>query len=174
MDNPTIEDSCKNIRDFEFKKSLKPKIWENLIGHETSRYHTVHPREIRRFLNSIGECSDLHNTEKYSQRMQRISVLFYQTLIFDDVDLRTLPPDGSPIELVIPNTGSRSVGGSSNFSIIRTVIPGETLRIRSKLKDVYSKMGASGELYFILVETKIEDQCEALVASELATYIRRD
>lgn len=161
-------------QDFSTCPSPQPHSWQSLIGREKSRQHTILPRDIRRFLAAIGERSDCFETEIGSKRTHPVSSLFYQTLIFEDVDLYDLPPDGSPIELVIPDTGSRAVGGSSEFLINRPVNPGETLTIRTRIQNIYSKMGASGLLYFIVVETKFVDASQCLVAQELATYIRRD
>lgn len=174
MKNSAKATSDKNNSEFDPASLPQDFKWKKLIGREKTRQHTVHPREIRRFLNAIGESTDDNDLLSGSPQLQKISVLFYQTLIFDDADLRNLPADGSPVELDIPNTGSRSVGGGSDFLINRAVIPGETLTVRSKVQDIYSKMGASGLLYFIMIETKIEDQSQNLVARELATYIRRD
>ena len=152
----------------------QPKSWRAFIGREKSRQHTILPRDLRRFLTAIGERPDRLETAADRHRMHAVSALFYQTLTFEDVDLSDLPPDGSPFELAIPDTGSRAVGGSSEFSIIRSVIPEETLTIHTQIQNIYAKKGASSLLYFIAVETKFIDASQLLVAQELATYIRRE
>jgi hypothetical protein len=84
-----------------------------------------------------------------------------------------LPNDGSPIEIDVPIPAQRTVGGASSYEIFRRVKVADRITVKSKLRDVFTKQGKSGKLYFIIVETEFYDQGEKLVARETATYIKR-
>jgi hypothetical protein len=45
--------------------------------------------------------------------------------------------------------------------------------VKSTLRDVYTKEGKSGTLYFVVVETEFSNQEDEPVAKETATYIKR-
>ena len=87
--------------------------------------------------------------------------------------LDQLPNDGSPIEIDIPIPAQRTVGGASSYEIFQRVKVGDQITVKSTLRDVFTKEGKSGRLYFIVVETEFSNQRKESVAKETATYIKR-
>jgi acyl dehydratase len=148
-----------------------------LIGVTRVRHCEVTSRDIRRFAQAIGATDPVHFDEEYARSTRHGAIvappLFCQTLTFDDVSPDHLPADGSPLELAVPIPAQRTVGGSSDYVIHRLVRSGETIRITSQLKDIYTKQGRSGLLYILVVHTQFDDAGGAPVASETATYIKR-
>jgi hydroxyacyl-ACP dehydratase HTD2-like protein with hotdog domain len=92
---------------------------------------------------------------------------------YEDVPADELPEDGSPIEIDIPLPAKRTVGGASSYEIFQPVKAGDRITARSTLKDVFTKQGRSGKLYFVVVETEFSNQEDKPVAKETATYIKR-
>jgi acyl dehydratase len=148
-----------------------------MIGTRKVRRCQVTRRDIERFAQAIGETDGAHCDEAVAGGSSDESIvappLFCQTLAYEDVAVEELPPDRSPIELNVPIPARRTVGGSSEYIIHRRVRPGDVLTTATELKNLYVKEGKSGPLYFVVVETRVEDQRGEPVATETATYIKR-
>lgn len=144
-----------------------------MIGAERTRTCEVRERDIRRFAQAIGAPDPGRDERSAEDDRLAAPPLFYQVFVYDDVSPDKLPPDGSPIELDVPIPASRTVGGSSHFEVERRARAGDRLSVTSRLRDVFSKEGRSGRLYFIVVETEFHDEAGNRVAREEATYIKR-
>jgi acyl dehydratase len=148
-----------------------------MIGVEKIRHYDVTQKDIKHFAQAIGEKNPIHFDEDYAKKNGYCSnvatPLFCQIFTFDDVPAEQLPGDGSPVEIDVPIPAKRTVGGGSSYEIFRRVKAGDKITVRSILKDVYTKEGRSGLLYFIVVETAFTNQHDELVARETATYIKR-
>jgi acyl dehydratase len=148
-----------------------------LIGVKKTRRVTVTARDIKRFAQAIGERNPIHYDEDYARCSRHGTIvappLFCQTLTFDDVSPSELAPDGSPVELNVPLPAQRAMGGGSEYTVYRLVRAGETITVTSQLKNLYTKQGKNGLLYFIVVETSFADERDETVAVEVATYIKR-
>jgi acyl dehydratase len=147
------------------------------IGVEKVRRYEVTKRDIKRFAQAIGEASPLHCDDDYAKRTRHGAIvappLFCQVFTFEDVPADRLPPDGSPVEIDVPIPAPRTVGGASSYEVFQRVRPGDQITVTSTLKDVFTKDGTSGTLYFVVVETRFSNQRGEPVASESATYIKR-
>jgi acyl dehydratase len=148
-----------------------------MIGVEKVRYYDVTKRDIKRFAQAIGETNPIHFDEDYAKSTMYGTIiappLFCQTFTFEDVPSEQLPHDGSPVEIDVPIPARRTVGGGSSYEIFKRVKAGDKIKVKSMLKDVFTKEGRSGRLYFVIVETEFSDQKNELVAKETATYIKR-
>ncbi len=140
------------------------------IGLERKRRYLVTARDIRRFAQAIGETNPMHWEDRYGPVAPP---LFFQSLGYEELPLEQLPPDGSPVELDVPIPAQRTVGGGSEYTIHRLVKAGETVTVTSSLKGVEKKTGKSGDLYLVKVETRFTDEQDQPLASEIATYIKR-
>lgn len=140
------------------------------IGLERKRHCLVTARDIRRFAQAIGETNPVHWEDRYGPVAPP---LFFQSLGYEELPLERLPPDGSPIELDVPIPAQRTVGGGSEYTIHRLVKAGETVTVTSSLMSVEKKAGKSGDLYLVKVETRFTDEQDQPLASEIATYIKR-
>ena len=157
--------------------SLPPEV-ADLIGRRSVRRHTVTTRDIKRFAQAIGESNPLHFDEEYARTTRHGGIvappLFCQSLTYEDAPPSELGPDGSPVEINLPLSAQRTVGGGSDYTILRLVRAGETITVTSQLTAVRTKQGRSGMLYLIDITTEFSDSGGALVATELATYIKRN
>jgi acyl dehydratase len=148
-----------------------------MIGIPKTRQYEITKRDIKRFAQAIGDTNPLHFDEDYARNTRYGGIvappLFCQTLTFEDVPASELAPDGSPVEINVPIPAKRAVGGSSQYKVHRLVRAGDVITVTSQLKDIYTKQGKGGLLYFVVVETTFTDQDGAPVASEVATYIKR-
>ncbi|MBN2312739.1 MAG: MaoC family dehydratase N-terminal domain-containing protein [Sedimentisphaerales bacterium] len=149
----------------------------SMIGVQKVRQYDVTPKDIRRFAQAIGEDHPVHFDEDYAKNTTYGTLiappLFCQMFTFEDVPATQLPSDGSPVEIDVPVPAQRTVGGGSAYEIFQRVRTGDTITVKSTLKDVFTKEGRSGRLYFIVVETEFTNQKNELVARETATYIKR-
>lgn len=148
-----------------------------LIGLEKVRRYDVTARDIRRFAQAVGETNPVHYDEDYAKSAGYGTIvappLFCQMFTFEDVPADRLPGDGSPIEMDVPIPAQRTVGGASSYEIFQRVRAGDQITAKSTLRDVFSKEGKSGKLYFVVVETEFSNQRNEPVARETATYIKR-
>lgn len=147
------------------------------IGVKKVCRYDVTKRDIKRFAQAIGEANPVHFDQDYAAHTRYGTIvappLFCQMFTFEDVPPDWLPPDGSPSEIDVPIPAQRTVGGASSYEIFQRVKAGDQITATSVLKDVFSKDGASGRLYFIIVETEFSNQRGEPVAKETATYIKR-
>lgn len=159
MDNTITEDILAMI-------NVK-KVW----------YYDVTTRDIKRFAQAIGEANLIHFDEDFAKSTRYGTIiappLFCQIFTFDDVPPDQLPNDGSPIEIDVPIPAKRTVGGASSYKIFQRVKAGDRITVKSTLKDVFTKEGKSGKLYFVVVQTEFSNQNNEPVAEETATYIKR-
>jgi acyl dehydratase len=157
--------------------SKVPKDVLNMIGAEKVRHYEVTKRDIKRFAQAIGEADPVHFDEEYAKTTRHGGIiappLFCQMFTFEDVAADRLPGDGSPIEMDVPIPAQRTVGGASSYEVFQRVRAGDQITAKSTLKDVFTKEGKSGRLYFVVVETEFSNQRKEAVAKETATYIKR-
>jgi acyl dehydratase len=148
-----------------------------MIGLEKVRQYDVTKRDIKRFSQAIGETNPIHFNEDYAKSTKYGTIiappLFCQMFTFEDVPADRLPGDGSPIEIDVPIPAQRTVGGASSYEIFQPVKAGDQITAKSTLRDVFTKEGRSGRLYFVVVETEFSNQRKEPVAKETATYIKR-
>lgn len=154
-----------------------PKEAREMIGVETRREYTVTEKDIRRFAQAIGDPNPLYRDGDYGKKTRYGSMvsppLFCHAFAFEDVPPEKLPPDGSPVEADVPIPAKRMVGGGSVFESYIRFRPGDKVRVRACIKDLYTKQGRSGVLYFIVHETCFYNQRDELAAKETATFIKR-
>lgn len=148
-----------------------------LIGIEKRREYVVTKKDIKRFAQAIGDPDPLYYDEAYAKTTRFKTIvappLFCQAFAFDDVDPEQLKPDGSPMEADVPIPAKRLVGGGSVFENFMRIKPGDRIVVKAKIKNIYSKPGKSGCLYFIVHETSFYNQNNELAAKEVTTFIKR-
>jgi hydroxyacyl-ACP dehydratase HTD2-like protein with hotdog domain len=148
-----------------------------MIGLEKERAYEVTRKDIKRFAQAIDDPNPRFRGEgAFEGDVHQTIVappLFCHVFAFEDVELAELPPDGSPVEISIPLPAEKTVGGGSLFEIFEAVRPGDHIRAKSKVADIYKKEGRSGTLFFISVETSFYNQSNRIVCKETATFIKR-
>jgi acyl dehydratase len=148
-----------------------------LIGIEKRREYRVTKKDIKRFAQAIGDSNPLYYDEAYAKTTRFKTIvappLFCQAFAFEDVPPEQLLPDGSPVEADVPIPAKRLVGGGSVFENYIRFKPGDKIVVKSKIKDIYTKPGKNGHLYFIVHETSFYNQNHVLAAKEVTTFIKR-
>lgn len=149
----------------------------NLIGLERQRDYVVTKKDIRRFAQAIGDPNPLYYDEAYAKTTRFKTIvappLFCQAFAFSDVPPEQLPPDGSPVEADVPLPAKKLVGGGSVFEHHIRIKPGDRIVVKARIKDIYTKQGKNGRLYFIVHETAFYNQNDELAAKEVTTFIKR-
>ncbi|MEZ5409744.1 MAG: MaoC family dehydratase N-terminal domain-containing protein [Acidimicrobiales bacterium] len=150
---------------------------QSLIGFTRSITDAVTARDIRHFAQAIGDDDPLYSDEQHGLTTRYGSMiappLFGQTFAFADLPVAEMPPDLSPSEADVPVPAERTVGGSSEYEFFQPIRPGDVITRTSELKSVTKKVGSSGDLYLVLVETRFVNQDGVLVAREEATYVKK-
>lgn len=158
-------------------KSEIPPDALKLIGVEKRREYVVTKKDIRRFAQAIGDADPLYYDEAYAKTTRYKTIvappLFCQAFSFEDVPPEQLRPDGSPVEADLPTPAKRLVGGGSVFENYIRIKPGDRIVVKATVKDIYTKQGRSGRLYFIVHETSFYNQDHELAAREVTTFIKR-
>ncbi len=154
-----------------------PTDFHKLIGIEKKCEYTVTKKDIRRFAQAIGDPNPLYYDEAYAKTTRFKTIvappLFCQAFAFSDVPPEQLPQDGSPVEADVPVPAKRLVGGGSVFENYIRIKPGDRIVAKARIKDIYTKQGKSGILYFIVHETVFYNQNDELTAKEVTTFIKR-
>ena len=149
----------------------------NMIGIEKEHHYDVTKKDIKRFAQAIDDPNPLYYDEDYAKMTKYKSIvaplLFSQVFAFEDVHIEELQKDGSPIEMNVPLPAKRTVGGGSIYEFFDRIRPGDRVTVNSKVKDIYTKQGKSGVLYFVVVETIYSNQYGKKIAKETATFIKR-
>ena len=147
------------------------------IGKTKTREYDISKKDIRRFAQAIGEMDPIYYDDEYAKTTKFESIvappLFCHSFSFEDVPPDRLSSDGSPIETDIPLPAKRLVGGGSIFENYIRLRPGDIVIVKTEVKDIYTKQGKSGILYFIVIETIFFNQNKKLVAKETSTFIKR-
>lgn len=148
-----------------------------LIGRETVHVYDVTAKDIRRYAQAIGDSNPLYRDERYARTTRYGGIiappLFCQSLAFEDVPAEELRADGLPKELDVPLPVTRAVGGSSVFDVGELIRPGDVITVKKTISDVYKKVGKTGEMYFVVLDTTYVNQRGQMVAREKATFIQR-
>jgi hypothetical protein len=154
------------------------------LGASSSWTFEVTERDIRRFLQAIGDSSpdpdpdpdpdpQGQNRPFGTRPALTAPPLFFQVMAWQDVAPELLPPDGAPVEIQGGPSQARSMGGASDFTVVRQVHAGERIRVCSTLTGVESRQGRQGPLHLISRQTTFTDEAGQQVACERATYLRR-
>ncbi len=153
---------------------------KSLIGKESvPKTILVSEREIKRFAQAIGDLNPLYLDREFAQRSRYGGIIAPPLFIFaldyyGDLPETELGPDGMPVseELELPLPPSYVRGGSSEIEFFRPIKAGDSVTVRKKLVDVYTKEGKSGPLLFVVIDTIVADQKGEPLVIERGTFIR--
>jgi acyl dehydratase len=147
------------------------------IGRRTTHKCEVTAKDIRRYAQAIGDSNPLYIDPVFASTTHHHGVvappLFCHSLAFDDVPVQKLRPDGIPSELDIKLPSNHAVGGAGVFEPGVDVRPGDVISVTVEVANIYEKVGKSGPLYFVEIESVFTNQNQELVAREVATFISR-
>lgn len=147
------------------------------IGRTSQHVYEVTKKDIRRYAQAIGDTNPLYYDEQYARTTRYGGIvappLFCHTLAFEDVPAEQLRPDGLPTELNVPLPTDRAIGGGSVFETGDPVRPGDVITVTKVIEDIYKKVGKSGELFFVVLDTTYTNQDGRVVARERGTFVNR-
>ncbi|QRG68761.1 MaoC family dehydratase N-terminal domain-containing protein [Brevibacillus choshinensis] len=116
---------------------------------------------IRTFANAIGDPNPLYTDEEFAKKHGFASLV---------------APPTFPTTFRVPNPNlqikaARVLHGEQEYSYVRPIVAGESLRCSSKVVDVYERAGKLGAMTFLVTEIRGEDLDGNLVFTGRSTII---
>jgi acyl dehydratase len=156
---------------------------KKMIGKEsTPQSCEITKRDIRRFAQAVAIGKDpnpLYTDEEYAKKSNWGGIVappfFFFSCYYEEVPESQLREDGWPqgTEIDVPLPVSQAVGGGSVVELGIPMRPGDVIKSKKKIADVYCKQGKSGKLYFTVIESTYTNQMGEFVARERWTLIQR-
>ncbi len=119
------------------------------VGFETEeRLHEVDRVSIKWFAEAIGDKDPIYYDREAARRAGYEDVPApptFPTTFRDDEEVRLRDRVGFDFR--------KLVHGQQEYEMPRPLIAGETLRVRSRVADIYKKEGKSGAMILVVVET---------------------
>ncbi len=129
----------------EFDRSILGRVFD-----ETD-FPAVTKEEILRFAAALGETNPLYTDEAVAASGP------YGGLVAPPTFVTTLRPKKLTPEQM-PRFGKVGFDGGRDLTIFAPIRPGDTLRMVSRIAEVYEKTGRSGTLYFIVLRNEVTNQ----------------
>ena len=151
------------------------------IGRESepTTGYEVSAHEIRRYCYAIDDLSPRYVDEEHAKRTKNKGIvappLFFGIPFARDVPVAMLNKDGTPQR----SSGrpklkaERVMAGGTEIEFFAPLRPGDVLTSRSKIADIYEKVGRTGPMAFTVMETTYTNQRGELVARDRTTSIAR-
>jgi N-terminal half of MaoC dehydratase len=145
----------------------------SVIGREfPPSYATVEASAALRFAQAIGETNEVF-LDELSARTQGYRGLCVPPTYAFVLKHQGASPDAALRELGVEGGSGKLLHAEQAFEYLRPICAGDRLCFRERVADVYEKKG--GALLFIVLETRVTDELERLVAVIRHTeVIRRD
>lgn len=138
---------------------------KSIIGLSGEKFiFEVEKGHIRRFADAIGDTNPLYVDEKYAAQSS------YSGLI--------APPTfpiavGGGGEIPLDLDTRRMLHGEQEFIYYQVVRPGDRLHCQMKVSDLYERVGKSGSMQFLVLDTEMEDDEGKMVAISRMNIIYR-
>ncbi len=140
-----------------------------LIGVETPPYYVeVEKGDLRRFVEATGETHPLYTDAEWAKTTRYGGVIFPPTFFCPDpIIAATLTG------LKRPWPFTYSIDGGSEWEFRRPVCVGDSLRLTSRIADLYEKQGSpqTGRMLFTTIEIRCVNQRDELVGISRGTAI---
>jgi acyl dehydratase len=140
-----------------------------LIGVETPPYLVeVEKGDLRRFVEATGETSPLYTDAEWAKTTRYGSVIFPPTFFCPDPIIAA-----KLAGLKRPWPFKYSIDGGSEWEFCGPVRVGDTLRLISRIVDLYEKQGSqqTGRMLFTIIEVRCVNQRDELVGVARGTAI---
>jgi acyl dehydratase len=142
------------------------------------RIFEVEKGAIRRFADAVGDSSPLFRDEEYARKSPYGSIIAPPGFF----GWPTKHPMGSPLVIDFPDEvmqplmksgyqAATALDGGMEYDFILPVYAGDTLVSSTVVKDMRERLGRTGKMAFIILETTYLNQNGALVAKARATTI---
>ncbi len=140
-----------------------------LIGVEALPYLVeVEKGDLRRFVEATGETNPLYTDAEWAKRRRYGSLIFPPTFFCPDPIIAA-----KLAGLKRPWPFKYSIDGGSEWEFFRPVRVGDTLRLTSRIVDLYEKQGSprTGRMLFTIIEVRCANQRDELVGVARGTAI---
>lgn len=144
--------------DVEFDRSVLGKVIE-AGPHEVTRDRIV------AFARAVGETNPVYTDDEAARQAGYPSIVAPPTFVNFFVM-------GSRPDPKIQH-GTLSFHSGQNIECYSPVRPGDSLRSRTQLEDVYAKTGRSGTMVFAVWRTDVVNQHDEVVAAVRESFVRR-
>ena len=150
-------------------------------GEPTAGYE-VSEHEIRRYCYAVDDLNPLYLDKEEAEKSIYGGII--APPLFHSIPFAKLPPlselreDGLPAagrySITVPLKVTRSMFGGIEVEFITPIRPGDILTSKTKVADIYERMGRSGSnMVFVIYETTFTNQKGEIIAIERLTSITR-
>ncbi len=129
----------------DFDRSILGTVFD-----ETS-FVPITKEEILEFAAALGETNPLYTDEAAAANGP------YGGLVAPPTFITKLRPNKMTPENM-PKFGKVGFDGGRDLEVFEPVRPGDTLKMVSKIHDIYEKTGRSGSMYFIVLRNEVSNQ----------------
>ena len=134
------------------------------IGIETtSKTHYIERGAIIRFARAIGDDNPLFNNETITKNSCHSGIVAPPTFLRS---LENVPPS-LPFEVPYPNV----LDGGSEWEYYVPLRPQDQITTTSKVVGLKEKRGSLGNMLFVKMESRFDNQKREVVAIQISTYI---
>ncbi|MBV1919324.1 MAG: MaoC family dehydratase N-terminal domain-containing protein [Pseudomonadales bacterium] len=140
------------------------------IGIEFKSFSVdVEKGRIKFFAKAIGETNPVYLDESAARNAGYRALPAPPTYPFSlDMD----GPELLPVIGVLKLDIARVLHGSQDFEYIETICAGDTITVKSKIKDIFDKKG--GALEFVVLENSYENANGSLMAKATTTLVYKN
>lgn len=140
----------------------------NLVGVEQeTQVFKVEEGHLRRFAQAIGDFNPLWQDEEYA-RKSRYGRIVAPPIFLIDMGASKFAEDLMKARCALPGF----LNGGLEIEYYKPMVAGDTITTVSKLIDLKERIGKSGKLLFMTVETTHTNQHGELVIKERHNFIR--
>lgn len=126
----------------------------------------VDKRHVRQFAEAIGDSNPLYVDQEYAAETS------YEGLIVPPTFPIAVASEGG--ELPIELDTRRMLHGEQEFIYYQSIRPGDRLHCQMKIVDLYERVGKSGSMQFLVIDTEMRDGAGEMVAISQMTIVYRD
>jgi acyl dehydratase len=150
-------------------------ILKGMIGHEetyTDEFE-IEKGMCKRFAVATGDPNPIYHDEDFAKSTPQGGILAPPTLLFEWNHHKHGALPAETRESIFKGLAlqPRLLRGMNEYHIDQPVRPGDIIKSKAKIKDVYEKQGRSGQLIFMICETEYFNQNEEKLGKCIDTYI---
>jgi acyl dehydratase len=143
---------------------------KSFIGHTFEPFTAaVEKGRLRFFAKAIGETNPVYFNEEAAIAAGHKSILAPPTFVFS---LKLEGDDALPILDLLKLDIARILHGSQSFEYLAPMVAGDTIRIESRIANIFDKKG--GALEFVDMESTFTNQDGVIVAKTIDTLVYRN
>ena len=147
------------------------EIDRSVLGKEYPPYPvTVERGRIKDFARAIGDLNPFYLDDRVGAASEWGDIIAPPTF---PITFRDEAADSAALLRDLGVDVSRVLHGEQEFELFRQLTPGETYLCRTKIVDIYDKVGRSGAMAFVVREIAVTDRAGEIVATMRQTTVIR-